>query len=64
MAASTKETHFTERVIPRISLRNFNDRKDEIATQILHAAENNGFFILEDQESPSVAEIKEMFTVA
>lgn len=64
MAASTEETHFAERVIPRISLRNFNDRKDEIATQILHAAENNGFFILEDQESPSVAEIKEMFTVA
>lgn len=64
MPVSTEEMHLKERVIPRISLRNFNDRKDEIATQILYAAENNGFFILEDQESPSITEINDMFAVS
>lgn len=61
MAASTEEL---QRMIPRISLHNFDERKDEISTQILHAAENSGFFILEDQKSPSVLEIEEMFRIA
>lgn len=64
MPVSTEEMHLKERVIPRISLRNFNDRKNEISTQILYAAENNGFFILEDQESPSIAEINDMFAIS
>lgn len=64
MAASTEELHSKVRMISRISLHNFDERKDEIAAQILHAAENNGFFIVENQTSPSVPEIEEMFSIA
>lgn len=64
MAASTEELDCKQRMIPRISLHNFDERKDEISTQILHAAENSGFFILEDQISPSVSEIEEIFHIA
>jgi len=53
-----------ERKVPRISVANFAERKDEIARQILDAAENSGFFIVENQESPSVAEIEEMFALS
>ena len=53
-----------ERKVPRISVANFAERKAEIARQILDAAENNGFFIIENQESPSVAEIEEMFALS
>lgn len=63
-STSTEEMPYNEREIPRISLHSFDERKDEIATQILHAAESSGFFILEDQESPSVTEINEMFGAA
>lgn len=63
-STSTREMCYSEREIPRISLHNFDERKDEIATQILRVAESSGFFILEDQESPSVTEINEMFGIA
>lgn len=53
-----------ERKVPRISVANFAERKAEIARQILDAAENNGFFIIENQESPSVAEIEEIFALS
>lgn len=52
-----------ERMIPRISLHDFDDRKDEIANEILDAAENSGFFVLENQASPSVPEIEKMFQI-
>ncbi|PWW79697.1 Clavaminate synthase-like protein [Tuber magnatum] len=53
-----------DRKVPKISMANFAERKHEIAKEIIHAAENNGFFILENQESPSVAEIEEMFALS
>ncbi|KAK6359742.1 hypothetical protein TWF696_000881 [Orbilia brochopaga] len=51
----------TSRQIPRISLRDWDTRKNEIQKQIMEAAENVGFFIIKDQESPSVADIEEAF---
>ncbi|KAL7274892.1 hypothetical protein RUND412_002186 [Rhizina undulata] len=53
-----------ERYIPRISLHNFAARKAEISRQIISAAENNGFFILHDQVSPSISDIQEMFSLS
>ena len=52
------------RPIPRISLHDYAVRKDEIGRQIIDAAENTGFFVLVNQESPSAAEIEEVFSVA
>ncbi|EWC46555.1 hypothetical protein DRE_04278 [Drechslerella stenobrocha 248] len=49
------------RPIPRISLRDWENRKNEIQKEIMAAAENVGFFIIQDQESPSVADIEEAF---
>ncbi|KAF3939397.1 hypothetical protein ABW19_dt0209798 [Dactylella cylindrospora] len=49
------------RQIPRISLRDWENRKDEIQKEIMSAAENVGFFIIKDQDSPSVADIEEAF---
>ncbi|KIK54549.1 hypothetical protein GYMLUDRAFT_48681 [Collybiopsis luxurians FD-317 M1] len=54
----------SSRQIPRISLRNFNERKDEIGREIIQAAENVGFFILFDQERPSQQDIEEMFALS
>ncbi|KAG0126574.1 hypothetical protein HOY82DRAFT_101556 [Tuber indicum] len=58
------ETATKERKVPKISVHNFAERKDEIAKEVVRAAEENGFFILENQESPSVAEIEEMFALS
>lgn len=52
-----------ERMIPKISLDNFDERKEEIRRQIIQAAEDSGFFILENQQSPSIAEIEKMFNL-
>ncbi|TKA67376.1 hypothetical protein B0A55_08752 [Friedmanniomyces simplex] len=41
-------TTYTTRTIPRISLANFTTRIPEITTQLLHAAETDGFFSLTD----------------
>lgn len=47
--------------IPRISLRNFSERREEIKEQIYNAAVSMGFFVLCDQASPSVADIEQAF---
>ncbi|KAI5779131.1 hypothetical protein EDC01DRAFT_320023 [Geopyxis carbonaria] len=52
------------RMIPKISLHDFESRREEIAKQLLDAAENTGFFVLVNQESPSPAEIEEMFEIS
>jgi len=52
------------RMIPKISLHDFDARRAEIGRQIIDAAENTGFFVLVNQESPSPAEIEEMFAIS
>lgn len=54
----------TTRQVPRISLRDFDSRKDQIGKELIAAAENIGFFILIDQERPSQQEIEEMFDLS
>jgi isopenicillin N synthase-like dioxygenase len=53
-------TKYTDRSIPRISLANFNDRIDEITTQLVHAAETDGFFSITDT-GITAAEIDDIF---
>lgn len=57
MPAATK---YAERSIPRISLANYSNRIDEITTQLVHAAETDGFFSLTDTEI-SIGEIEAIF---
>ncbi|KAI7164761.1 Clavaminate synthase-like protein [Hortaea werneckii] len=57
MPASTK---YAERSIPRISLANYVNRIDEITTQLVHAAETDGFFSLTGTEI-SIDEIEAIF---
>lgn len=57
MPATTK---YAERSIPRISLADFANRTDEITTQLVHAAETDGFFSLTDTEI-GVDEIEAIF---
>jgi len=57
MAAVTK---YTDRVIPKISLHDFEKRIDEITKQLIHAAETDGFFVIVDH-GISVDEIENMF---
>ena len=52
------------RPVPYISLRDFDHRKDEIAKELIDAAENVGFFVLVDQESPSKKDISGMFELS
>ncbi|KAK0192298.1 Clavaminate synthase-like protein [Armillaria mellea] len=52
------------RPVPYISLRDFDHRKDEIAKELIDAAENVGFFVLVDQESPSKKDISDMFELS
>ncbi|KAF9632548.1 Oxoglutarate/iron-dependent oxygenase [Lasiodiplodia theobromae] len=54
------KTRYTNRTIPRISLRDFDTRIDEITAQLVHAAETDGFFSLTDT-GITVAEIESMF---
>ncbi|KAF3908602.1 hypothetical protein AA313_de0200080 [Arthrobotrys entomopaga] len=49
------------RQIPRISLHDWEGRKNEIQKEIMQAAENVGFFIIKDQDTPSKADIEEIF---
>ncbi|KAJ3712489.1 hypothetical protein C8R42DRAFT_728012 [Lentinula raphanica] len=53
-----------DRQIPRISLRDFDTRKDQIGKELIAAAENVGFFILVDQERPSKQDIQRMFDLS
>ncbi|KAF8249685.1 Clavaminate synthase-like protein [Wilcoxina mikolae CBS 423.85] len=64
MAISEAQNSIKPRSIQKISLHNFSERRDEIAKQIIDAAENNGFFALVNQESPSPEEIEEVFTIS
>ena len=57
MPATTK---YAERSIPRISLADFADHIDEITTQLVHAAETDGFFSLTNTEI-SINEIEAIF---
>ncbi|KAJ3783693.1 hypothetical protein GGU10DRAFT_360173 [Lentinula aff. detonsa] len=54
----------SKRPVSRISLRDFDARKDQIGKELIEAAENVGFFILVDQERPSKQEIEEMFDLS
>ncbi|CAM6108449.1 unnamed protein product [Calypogeia fissa] len=46
-------TKYADRSIPKISLHDFSNRIDEITTQLIHAAEKDGFFCLIDHGIPS-----------
>lgn len=53
-------TKYTSRAIPRISLRDFDARVDEITAELVCAAETNGFFSLK-HTGILVEEIENMF---
>ena len=57
------ETQYTNRTIPRISLKDFNRRVDEITSQLVNAAETDGFFSLTDTEI-TIPEIDAIFQTA
>ncbi|KAJ5206544.1 hypothetical protein N7491_002840 [Penicillium cf. griseofulvum] len=57
------ETRYISRVIPRISLHDFEDRIDEITDQLIEAAENVGFFTLIDH-GISNEDIESMFALS
>lgn len=56
-------TKYTNRSIPHISLADFDNRIDEITSQLAHAAETDGFFSITDTEV-SVAEIEAIFATS
>ncbi|KAJ9157259.1 Oxoglutarate/iron-dependent dioxygenase [Pleurostoma richardsiae] len=49
--------------VPEISLKDYDDRKDEIMNQLMEASETSGFFTLVDH-GISVEEIEEQFAIA
>lgn len=53
-------TKYADRTIPKISLKDFSNRVDEITTELVHAAETDGFFALVDHEIPK-STIDKMF---
>ncbi|KAI8966155.1 Clavaminate synthase-like protein [Daldinia sp. FL1419] len=57
------ETKYTKRPIPRISLRDFPSRIDDITAALLAAAESSGFFTLVDHGIPPSA-IEAQFALA
>ncbi|KAK6461679.1 hypothetical protein DFJ63DRAFT_314309 [Scheffersomyces coipomensis] len=61
---AVKEDGYVDRVIPRISLKDCKNRRQEIKDQLFEAAKNSGFFSLCDQESPSKSDIEEMFKLS
>jgi len=60
MASQTK---YADRTIPKISLHDFPSRIDEITSQLIHAAETDGFFGLVDH-GISLSEIENMFATS
>jgi isopenicillin N synthase-like dioxygenase len=58
--ASTK---YADRTIPKISLHDFSHRIDEITSQLVHAAETDGFFGLINHGIP-VEDINNMFAAS
>ncbi|EED13587.1 leucoanthocyanidin dioxygenase, putative [Talaromyces stipitatus ATCC 10500] len=55
------KTRYTDRLIPQISLHDFDSRIDEITSELIHAAENVGFFTVIDH-GLSNDEIESMFS--
>ncbi|KAH8821849.1 putative gibberellin 20 oxidase [Xylogone sp. PMI_703] len=53
-------TKYADRIIPRISLHFFDSRVDEVTSQLVHAAETDGFFTLINH-GLSVEDIESMF---
>ncbi|KAI9739528.1 MAG: hypothetical protein M1834_006244 [Cirrosporium novae-zelandiae] len=60
MALTTK---YATRPIPKISLRDFDNRIDEITTELCDASEKEGFFSIVDH-GISIEEIERMFTLS
>ncbi|KAK4497960.1 hypothetical protein PRZ48_010616 [Zasmidium cellare] len=56
-------TKYTDRSIPRVSLADFDKRIDEITSQLVHAAETDGFFSLTDTEI-TIPEIDAIFATS
>lgn len=56
-------TKYSNHTIPRISLRNFPSHIDIITSQLIHAAEQDGFFVLTDH-SISQSSIDTQFAAA
>ncbi|KAK4548800.1 hypothetical protein LTR36_008573 [Oleoguttula mirabilis] len=56
-------TKYANRSIPRISLADFDNRIDEITSQLVKAAETDGFFSLTDTQI-SISEIDAIFTTS
>ena len=56
-------TKYIDRSIPRISLANFTSRIEEITTQLVQAAETDGFFSLVDTDI-TIPEIDAIFAVS
>ncbi|KAL4883133.1 hypothetical protein BJY04DRAFT_27527 [Aspergillus karnatakaensis] len=56
-------TTYVDRPIPQISLRDFDQRIDAITAELVHAAENVGFFTITDH-GISIDEIDSMFATA
>jgi isopenicillin N synthase-like dioxygenase len=54
------QTKYLERVVPTISLANFDSRIDEITRELVEAAEHVGFFCIVDH-GISEAEVNTMF---
>lgn len=54
------QTKYADRTIPKISLHDFETRIDEITSQLVHAAETDGFFGLTNH-GISLPEIEHMF---
>ncbi|CAN8101856.1 unnamed protein product [Discula destructiva] len=56
-------TQYIERPIPKVSLRDFDDRIGQITDEICHAAENVGFFSIVDH-GITQDEVKSMFATS
>lgn len=56
-------TKYTNRSIPRISLKDFDNRIDEITSQLIQAAETDGFFSITDTDI-SIPEIDAIFATS
>ncbi|KAF9893444.1 hypothetical protein FE257_010756 [Aspergillus nanangensis] len=53
----------TERIVPVISLKEFNSRKNEITQQLVNAAESAGFLTLIDH-GITIEEIEQQFAIS
>ncbi len=56
-------TRYTDRTIPKISMRDFDARVDEVTRALVTAAEADGFFVLTDHGIPQ-ARVDDMFVEA